>query len=197
MQGDREACLAAGMNDYVSKPIRIEELVGALSTSRPLESGPGPEQETLETGAYESSSPPAQPVEGLGVRVQPEPDRTLSDGTVLDSRALEELLATLGGELANLKILIDSFLTDGPGLLDELDGFVEADDAAGVRRVAHSLKSNGADFGATTFAERCKQLEMMGKSGELDGAAEMAAQIRAEYRRVAAALATVRDREAI
>ena len=39
MQGDREMCLAAGMDDYVSKPIRVDELVKALSASRPLEAG--------------------------------------------------------------------------------------------------------------------------------------------------------------
>jgi CheY-like chemotaxis protein len=41
MQGDREMCLAAGMDDYVSKPIRVDELTQALSRCRPLVSGPG------------------------------------------------------------------------------------------------------------------------------------------------------------
>ncbi|MFX1263624.1 MAG: response regulator, partial [Promethearchaeota archaeon] len=42
MQGDREICLAAGMNDYVSKPIRVEELVQALARCKPLASGSAP-----------------------------------------------------------------------------------------------------------------------------------------------------------
>jgi HPt (histidine-containing phosphotransfer) domain-containing protein len=201
MQGDREACLAAGMNDYVSKPIRIEELIGALSASRPLESGPGAEQQESETWAHDSSGSPNQPVEKPVANAPLEPDRALagavSDEAVLDPRVLGNLLSTLGGEAANLAIIIDSFLEDAPGLLDELDRFVETGDAAGVRRVAHSLKSNGADFGASTFAERCKELETMGKSGDLDGAAELAAQIRMEYRRVAAALATLREGEVV
>jgi len=66
-----------------------------------------------------------------------------------------------------------------------------------VRRAAHSLKSNGADFGAVTFAERCKELESIGKSGELQGAAGLAAEIRSEYGAVAAALAALREREAV
>jgi len=60
-----------------------------------------------------------------------------------------------------------------------------------VRRVGHSLKSNGTDFGATTFSGLCKELEMMGKSGELDGAADLAAQIVVEYEKVEAALRAV------
>jgi signal transduction histidine kinase/CheY-like chemotaxis protein len=177
MQGDREACLDAGMNDYVSKPIRVEELVGALSTSRPLGSGHEAQPREAELGM-------SRPLE-------------LGREAVLDPKDLENLLSTLGGEFANLKIIIDSFLQEAPGLLEELDRFVETGDAPGVRRLAHSLKSNGADFGASTFAERCKELEAMGKTGELDGAAELAAQIRTEYRKVAAALAILREGEAV
>jgi CheY-like chemotaxis protein len=177
MQGDREACLEAGMNDYVSKPIRVEELIGALSTSRPLGSGHEAQPRDAEPGM-------SHPLEA-------------GREAVLDSKALDNLLSTLGGEFANLKIIIDSFLEEAPGLLDELDRFVETGDAAGVRRVAHSLKSNGADFGAAAFAERCKDLEAMGKSGELDGAADLASRIRTEYRKVAAALATLREGETV
>jgi CheY-like chemotaxis protein len=201
MQGDREACLAAGMNDYVSKPIRVEELVGALSTSRPLESGPGARSQEHDAGGDGSSSAAAPPAAEAREIAPVEPDHRgagpAADAAVLEPKALEALLATLGGEFANLRIIIDSFLEEAPGLLDELDRFVEAGDAAGVRRVAHSLKSNGADFGASVFAERCKELEMLGKSGALDGAADLAAQIRERYRELASALAALREGEAV
>jgi CheY-like chemotaxis protein len=191
MQGDREMCLAAGMDDYVSKPIRIEELVEALSKSRPLEAsqvtaeqrgelhGDQSRREVIAAGAEETLPLPSPPLDS---------DPGVAD---LDPRALENLLSMLGGEFVYLVELIDSFLEDAPQLLNELNQYVEGGDAAGVRRVAHSLKSNGADFGATTFSDLCKELEQVGKSGALDRAADLAAQIAAEYGRVEAALTAV------
>lgn len=102
-------------------------------------------------------------------------------------------MSMLGGEFSYLEELIDSFLEDAPQLLAELDQFVASGDAAGVRRVAHSLKSNGADFGAAVFSNLCKELEMMGKSGTMDGTAELAARVGAEYEKVEAALVALRS----
>ncbi|NIV28944.1 MAG: hypothetical protein GWN58_05360 [Anaerolineae bacterium] len=124
--------------------------------------------------------------------VQAKPDGSVSDAAALDPKALENLLSMLGGEFAYLVELIDSFLEDAPQLLDELGRSVDGGDAAGVRRVAHSLKSNGADFGATTFSNLCKELEMVGKSGVLNGVAGLAAQVETEYGRVEVALEAVR-----
>jgi len=101
-------------------------------------------------------------------------------------------LAVVGGEFDYLVELIDSFLEEAPQLLAELNQAVEGGDAAGVRRVAHSLKSNGADFGATAFSNLCKELEMIGKSGEVDSAADLSGQVVAEYERVELALVAVR-----
>lgn len=98
----------------------------------------------------------------------------------------------LGGEFDYLVELIDSFLEDAPQLLSELDQFVQSEDAAGVHRLAHSLKSNGADFGASSFSNLCKELERMGKEGTMDGTADLVAQITTEYGRVEAALVAVR-----
>jgi hypothetical protein len=58
--------------------------------------------------------------------------------------------------------------------------------------VAHSLKSNGADLGATDFFRLCKELEMMGRDGMIDGAGDLVAQIVTEYGRVKEALTIVR-----
>jgi signal transduction histidine kinase/DNA-binding response OmpR family regulator/HPt (histidine-containing phosphotransfer) domain-containing protein/PAS domain-containing protein len=192
MQGDREMCLAAGMDGYISKPIRVEALVAALSKSRPLQ----PSQATAggnaalaaEAGAAVARNGEAR---GTASPADPEPPAR-PDAAVLDPAALNTLLSVLGGEFVYLAELIDSFLEDAPQLLAELNQFVEAGDAAGVRRVAHSLKSNGADFGATTFSDLCKELEMLGKSGALEGAAGLAARIGAEYDRVEAALTALR-----
>jgi CheY-like chemotaxis protein len=175
MQGDREMALAAGMDDYVSKPIRIEELVEALSKSRPLE--------TVEPNKRVDVAPPL-PSSAAG---------TMPDEAVLDPSALENLLSMLGGEFVYLVELIDSFLEDAPQLLAELNQYLENGDAAGVHRVAHSLKSNGADFGASTFSDLCKELESVGRSGVLDGAADLVAQILAEYGKVETALKAVRQ----
>lgn len=60
----------------------------------------------------------------------------------------------------------------------------------GVRRGAHSLKSNGALFGATEFANLCLALENQGREGGLDGAMDRRDLIEAEYRHLAAALQT-------
>ena len=110
---------------------------------------------------------------------------------VLDKVALTNLLDIVGGEFEYLQELIDSFLEDAPQLLAELDTYIADGDATGVRRVAHSLKSNGADFGANKFSSLCKDLEMIGKSGDLDGAAVLADQIAAEYQQVELALMAV------
>jgi signal transduction histidine kinase/DNA-binding response OmpR family regulator/HPt (histidine-containing phosphotransfer) domain-containing protein/PAS domain-containing protein len=186
MQGDREMCLAAGMDDYVSKPIRIEELVGALSKSRPLEGS--------QEGEEQMDRIPLVSPQGGNVKVEAgsEAPAPAPNAAVLDPAALENLLAVVGGEFDYLVELIDSFLEEAPQLLAELNQAVEGGDAAGVRRVAHSLKSNGADFGATAFSNLCKELEMMGKSGEVDSAADLSGQVVAEYERVELALVAVR-----
>jgi signal transduction histidine kinase/DNA-binding response OmpR family regulator/HPt (histidine-containing phosphotransfer) domain-containing protein len=208
MQGDREMCLAAGMNDYVSKPIRVDELVRALGKSPVLGNGETARKEELAQSASgkrkeeggrrkeEGMSlqplsteldhqPPLSPLGGKGPG-----DRGASES--LDLKALKNLQEVLGGEFEHLAELIDSFLEDAPKLLVEMKAYFVAGDAAGVRRIAHSLKSNGADFGATGFSALCKELENLSKNGSLEGAAGLVGQIRAEYPQVEAALKAVR-----
>ena len=151
-------CIAAGMDDYVSKPIRVEALVEALARSRPLP----------------VAQPPGPPAE-----------------SALDPEALRTLLNTLGGDFALLDEVVSSLLEDAPRLLIELRGYLEAGNAGGVHRIAHSLKSNGLDVGAGAFAGHCRELEALAKTGSLDGAGPLLAAIEADYASVDAALRRV------
>jgi CheY-like chemotaxis protein/HPt (histidine-containing phosphotransfer) domain-containing protein len=171
MQGDRELCLAAGMDDYVSKPIRVEELVAALDrsvarapdrahTGRPT-GGAGPSRAAGETAAAEA----------------------------LDPAALERLRATMGA--AFLDELLSTFMEDSQELVGTLRRALGGMDVDSFRRAAHSLRSNAASFGATSLSALARDLETLAKTGSLDGAAPRVEDLAAECDRVARALREV------
>jgi HPt (histidine-containing phosphotransfer) domain-containing protein len=108
-------------------------------------------------------------------------------GAVLDGNVLDRLRDAVGEEF--VRELVATFLGDAPAQLATLRGAVERGDADEARRAAHTLKSNGATFGAEGFSELCRQLEEKAKAGVLAGGDELIGQAEAEYVRVEAALA--------
>ena len=62
-----------------------------------------------------------------------------------------------------------------------MESAIQNNDAPGLRLAAHTLKSNSADFGATTLSTLSKTLEMMGRDGSLDGAAELMPRVHTEF----------------
>jgi len=176
-RNDRAKCLEAGMNDYISKPMRIEALIRALEKSKgKAESG---YVVTASAGEADSSQLNELPLSGQNSEA---PD------SVLDQTALDNLLNLIEGDRELLAELINSFLSNAPRLRENLDQSISNGDAAGLRMAAHSLKSNATDFGATRLADLCQKLEDLGKAGQFDGAAGYIHQIRAEYTQVQAAL---------
>jgi PAS domain S-box-containing protein len=159
MREDREACFAVGMDDYLAKPIRPNELAMALSRARTLE--------------Y-TGTPRAQ-----------------GAAASLDANAVESL-RDLGGQ-EFVAEMIDTFLSDAPALVETLRTTYEQGHTEGLRRAAHTLKSNGQTFGAGRFSKLCRELEERARSGELDGIAELLDRIEQQYAALEETLAALRS----
>jgi HPt (histidine-containing phosphotransfer) domain-containing protein len=110
----------------------------------------------------------------------------------IDRSVLNSLLESVGGDEAFLGELIDTFFQDAPVQLATMQKALVSGNAEEFRRAAHSLKSNSASLGALEFAQMCRQLEEIGRRGELQAAPGGLAQVIAEYEKVRQALQSAR-----
>lgn len=106
--------------------------------------------------------------------------------SIIDKAVFSELQDTAGAEFATE--LVDTFFEEAPGILAELRSAHAAGDADGFRRAAHSLKSNGNTFGASTLAALSRELELAGLNADPVHDLDAMAALDAEYARAAAAL---------
>ena len=148
MEGDREACLAAGMDDYLSKPFGSEDLEGVLG--RWLE-------EAAERAGDEAGSPLQEPA------VQP-------DAPAIDSEALAAIAALQRADAPDLLLrVIDTYLAAAPELIAAMEDAAARQDAHALERAAHTLKSSSAQVGARRVADACRAVEELARRGSVDG----------------------------
>jgi HPt (histidine-containing phosphotransfer) domain-containing protein len=121
-------------------------------------------------------------------------DEPLVEPPSLDRTAWEELVRTTGGDKDFLADLLQTFFDDTPKELAVMRQSILHNRVEEFRRAAHSLKSNSATFGATRLSGMFRELEEMGKSGDLEGAEERLARAEAEYGRVRPLLEAERAR---
>jgi CheY-like chemotaxis protein/HPt (histidine-containing phosphotransfer) domain-containing protein len=173
MQGDRERCLEAGMNDYVTKPVSPLALTEALARWLPRRGGPDEAE-----GGSATPLAPSQPALPL----------------VFDRAALLDRL--LGYEDL-VQTVLAGFLDDLPRQLEAIQGYLNAGDAMGVQRQAHTIKGAAANVGGEALAALAFELEKAGQAGDLTAVEAGIVELPAQFERLRAAIlsTTTKGRE--
>jgi PAS domain S-box-containing protein len=161
LPGEREKCLAAGMNDYLAKPVSIEQLGAVIRLWASKTSEP-------------QSTAPAMPMEG-------------DEHHVLDRERVSSFLAISRTQAGFLDGLVKTFRQDVPSRLDALRAAAAGGDAQDLALAAHALKSSSGSVGAKRMYAVASALERAALSGRIEGASASIEQLAAEFPRVMAA----------
>jgi len=158
MEGDRERCLAAGMNGYLTKPVSLEAVVEALNAWLPPK------------GKRCTATPFTGPREW---------DRADTDLPVFDRAGMMARL--MDEELA--EVILTGFLESAPHQLGALWSSLNAENTADVEREAHRLKGAAANVGGERVRLRAFLLEQAARAGDLIGSTKHLTELETQFNR--------------
>ena len=159
MAGDREKCLDAGMNDYLSKPIMVQHLIEVLEKWLPVETIPIKQQHQTATKAAVVDA-------GKDV-IAPVFDVTGMMARLMDDKKLAHIIC-LG------------HLDDLPKKIAELKGYLQTGDVERAEHVAHSIKGAAANMGGEALRAVALAMEQAGKAGDLEAVREHLPELEAQ-----------------
>ena len=157
VSGDRERCLAVGMDDYLGKPFSLEQLQAVLSR-------------WLQATAVSEHAPAARSASSVKA------------GEVLDRSTLEALRRLRpNGRPDLLAQVLRIYLVESLRLAETVRTALAASDATAFTKASHTLKSSSANIGARRFSALCAQLQNLGRAGDCASAVDLLPAFEAEY----------------
>ena len=152
---DKDRCLACGMNDYLSKPFTMNQLANVILKWH----SPADQQELA---ACEAPLPAGYQADGLSIPV---------DDSLLDIETIESIKSLQSPQSPDiLEKLLAIYLTNGPGLIGNIESAINDECCDSIRESAHGLKSASGSIGARKIFELSATLENMGREGKIEGA---------------------------
>ncbi len=170
MKGDRSKCIAAGMDDYIAKPVRSRELFATLEKYAP---------------ATASVSPPAT----AAPTVEADKNEPKTD-SIFDPVHLKE---NAGDEPDLIRELIDIFDEESPDLMVQIDDALEKEDTEALHAATHSLKGMIGPYGARDAFDKSEQVNDLARSGDLAGARDALPELRNAIEELREALRSYRE----
>jgi CheY-like chemotaxis protein len=176
IEGERERCLAAGMDDFLTKPVDSGRLEATLRSHVPTRPAPTP-----------ADVAPSE--HHIAVR-------EVDDVTaVLDSARLDVVLALGARAVPLVERAIGNFVSNVPGVLEQLRTAAADGDAASLRQVAHSFRGSALNLGAARVAEALLRIELLADEGDVADAVPLVEQLPAVLAEASAALRDYLDSE--
>ena len=175
LKGERENCIAAGMNDVLLKPFKKEDLAAVLAMYLPSVAGhaaaaPIPAAKPLAAVPPGAGAPAGAPV--------PAPTARDLDSTVFDWTGV---LDTFLGQADTVTSLLKRFVVKAGGQMDELEAALAAGNGTAFRETSHSLKGAAWNLSARRLGDAALEGETAGREGDMAAAARALVAMRAAY----------------
>lgn len=175
IEGEREKCLAAGMDDFLTKPFRHQDLETMLEKWLPVETN---NKNKVDLPKYDKTEDRPTLEQGLTPNDPPNKIKVTS----INHKSLDNLRAIqVPGSADIVGKVINAYLQESNGLLEKLKLSEKDNDLTCLYKTAHALKSSSANVGAMTLADLCKTLEVMARQGVMEGSTELVKAIEKEY----------------